>query len=54
MDFDHLQGKDDLISKLVFQSGRERLLTELAKCELVCANCHRIRTTTRLAAGIDK
>ena len=27
--------------------GREALLAEIAKCDLVCANCHRIRTYTR-------
>lgn len=26
---------------------RERILLELAKCELVCSNCHSIRTYTR-------
>lgn len=25
-------------------SSRERLLKEMAKCDLLCANCHRIRT----------
>jgi hypothetical protein len=27
--------------------ARKRILAELAKCELVCANCHAIRTYTR-------
>jgi len=53
MDFDHLGGKEALISKLVFQSGIERLEKELAKCEVVCANCHRIRTTARLRTSSD-
>jgi hypothetical protein len=47
MDFDHLGNKSALISKLVYQAGWETLLAELAKCEVVCANCHRIRTMTR-------
>lgn len=29
-------------------NGNERLLKEISKCELVCANCHRIRTYKRL------
>ncbi|MEA1902174.1 MAG: hypothetical protein U9N56_01470 [Actinomycetota bacterium] len=44
MDFDHLEDKVGLISKLVFSVGEERLRAEIAKCEVVCANCHRIRT----------
>jgi len=24
--------------------GRDKVLVEIAKCDLVCANCHRLRT----------
>jgi hypothetical protein len=45
MEFDHVRGeKKSDISKI---RGRRALLDELAKCELVCANCHRIRTAGR-------
>ena len=50
LDWDHLPG-----SKKLFSIGQEKyrpipqLLEEIAKCELVCANCHRIRTATRRA-----
>lgn len=50
MDFDHVRGvKDDHIANLV-QSGvsEARLRAEIAKCEVVCANCHRERTHQRL------
>lgn len=45
MDFDHLGGKVHSISEM----RRRRwtlpaLLREIAKCDVVCANCHRIRT----------
>lgn len=44
MDFDHTQGsKFKGIGKLLSYS-KERILTELEKCELVCAVCHRVRT----------
>lgn len=47
MDFDHVRGsKTDNISNMVSRS-REALETELAKCQLVCANCHRLRTNRR-------
>lgn len=47
MDFDHVKGrKKTNISVLVQSAGWSisTLKKELAKCELVCANCHRIRT----------
>ena len=51
MDFDDLESKSAFISKLVYQAGWQTLLTELAKCEVVCANCHRIQTMVRNAAA---
>lgn len=46
MDFDHLRDKDFCLSK-----ASRRTLTavkaEIAKCEAVCANCHRQRTYRR-------
>ena len=45
LDFHHQDGsdKDAEVSKLV-QNGRsrERILNEIAKCIVLCANCHRI------------
>ena len=54
MDFDHLDDKIDLISKMVYQVGFETLERELSKCEVVCANCHRMRTTRRLRDVEDR
>lgn len=47
MDFDHLGGKDFNIGSASTRS-LETVLAEIAKCEVVCANCHRIRTADRL------
>jgi hypothetical protein len=46
MDFDHVLGKKiDDVSGIRIDTGRwERVLAEIEKCELVCANCHRVRT----------
>ena len=46
MDWDHVSGKKVGDVSRLLRSGRskETILTEIAKCELVCANCHRIRT----------
>jgi hypothetical protein len=46
MDFDHRQGEKksfNIGSKLPSRS-KERILEEIEKCDLVCANCHRMRT----------
>lgn len=51
MDFDHRNGKDKFQSiSLMIQQGysKERILAEIAKCDLVCSNCHRVRTFNRL------
>lgn len=49
MDFDHVLGekRDDVAAMVRNNLGLETVLAEIAKCEIVCANCHRIRTLTR-------
>lgn len=49
LDFDHLgDDKDAGVSVLVHNRARwSRVAAEIAKCEVVCANCHRVRTATR-------
>ena len=49
MEFDHLHNKKFQLgnaSKGLY--SKETVLKEISKCELVCANCHRIRTHQRL------
>jgi len=52
MDFDHVRGKKFLgVSQLAHQCGSVRLiLAEIAKCEVVCSNCHHDRTHFRRTA----
>jgi len=47
MDFDHLDDKTGDISRMMYSAGTDALLSEIAKCEVVCANCHRVRTQRR-------
>ncbi len=49
MQWDHLPEfqKIDEVSAMVSSRTREAVLEELKKCELVCANCHVIRTANR-------
>lgn len=46
LQFDHLDNKEFMISTNRNLS-KARLLEEISKCEVVCANCHAIRTTRR-------
>lgn len=49
MDFDHVQkGKVVGIAQM-WSWSRDKVLIEVAKCELVCCICHRIRTMQRRA-----
>jgi hypothetical protein len=49
LEFDHLPGSAKVIevSRLRVVGTMQQLLDEIAKCEVVCANCHRIRTAER-------
>lgn len=48
MDFDHIgQDKSFSIGNAIKNWGKQTILEEIDKCELVCANCHRIRTWKR-------
>jgi hypothetical protein len=52
MDFDHVRGKKlCLINVCGSTRDRSRLIREMKKCELVCANCHRTRTRQRKLNG---
>ena len=48
-DFDHLPEFEKVasISTLLTKGTMDDLNAEIAKCEIVCANCHRIRTSSR-------
>jgi transcription elongation factor Elf1 len=47
MDFDHLRDKKFTISQKKHGWGLKTLQAEMDKCDVVCANCHRIRTKER-------
>jgi hypothetical protein len=48
MHFDHLRDKRGEISLLMRSVGKSTILEEIAKCDLVCANCHADRTHARM------
>lgn len=48
MDFDHLPGTVKIRNvSMMLTCSRHTIDAEVAKCDLVCANCHRVRTATR-------
>ena len=49
MQFDHREAatKDEAVTRMIGRAGPRRIMAEVAKCDVVCSNCHRIRTFTR-------
>ena len=47
MDFDHVRGKKSRVVSAMRKEPIGTVKREVAKCELVCACCHRIRTHAR-------
>jgi hypothetical protein len=56
MDFDHTSdNKECDVADMVRRAvSPARLQAEIAKCEVVCANCHRLRTQSRRDPGSSK
>lgn len=53
MDFDHVRGqKHANVMELIPLLSKKKIDEEIAKCEIVCSNCHRIRTHMRKIAKI--
>ena len=52
MQFDHRDPSDKnyTVTRMIGRAGREKILEEAAKCDIVCANCHRDRTYRRRIA----
>lgn len=51
MEWDHRPGVakfSELSSIITKTNSRRRVLEEIAKCDLVCANCHAVRTFNRI------
>ena len=47
LEFDHIGEKRDNISNLIKSATLSQVMSEVAKCEVRCANCHRIVTAKR-------
>jgi hypothetical protein len=54
MDFDHVRGeKVGDVSQLVADGNTSKLWAEVEKCDVVCSNCHRLRTYYRQQAQLE-
>ena len=64
MDFDHRNPVDKIrlnnrqlssrgMSSVLKHSSLETLMSEIAKCDIVCANCHRLRTAVQQGSRIS-
>src|SRR5438270_9717957 len=54
MDFDHREPSEksfNVTSARAMLMSRPRLIAEIQKCDIVCANCHAVRTYTWLRAN---
>ena len=55
MDFDHVRGKKFLeVPKLISRGSWKAVQKEIQKCDLVCSNCHRLRTHNLAEAELDQ
>ncbi len=57
MDFDHRDGQEKLANIAhmgVRNWSLEKIKSEIKKCDIVCANCHRVRTYNRRHAEVAK
>ena len=53
LEFDHRPEHDKLfnLSQSSAKYSLEQIKTEVAKCDVVCSNCHRLRTWSRVCKG---
>lgn len=47
MEYDHRENKLGTVSQLIRRGSISKTKEEINKCDLVCANCHRLRTALR-------
>jgi len=54
MDFDHVRGRKIGNVATLAQSNPDAAIREAKKCDVVCANCHRLRSNWRRLNPIQK
>jgi hypothetical protein len=56
MEFDHVPERGPKLFDIAAKSrpGKKTLEDELAKCDVICANCHKVRTYNRRKTDLHK
>lgn len=54
LQYDHLRDKVNNVSAMARSHGLKKVLEEIEKCDLICANCHANRTHERQAAVVER
>src|SRR3990172_413073 len=56
MEFDHRDPPEKYqgVTRMVGRASLRRIMEEVAKCDVVCANCHRMRTFRRRAGALTE
>lgn len=56
MEYDHRdpKAKVDEVMRMAGHAGLDRILAEVARCDIVCSNCHRDRTHRRRGAATSE
>lgn len=52
LEFDHRDGRESKTIGSMCYSSRNLILMEIDKCDVVCANCHAIRTYVRRLGSV--
>lgn len=54
LDFDHVRGNKSINISVTPARGWswDRIESEIALCDVVCANCHRVRTARRISGRV--
>ena len=54
LDFDHIDPstKEFLIPRFLARTNLKRLFKEIRKCQILCANCHRIHSNMQWHTGV--
>jgi hypothetical protein len=54
LEFDHVRDKYKAVSQMRVTNSFKKIISEIAKCEVRCANCHRRKTLAKWSVKISK